>query len=398
MRDFRDRRVRARRTRRFDIDFPDKRDKDRRVYNRRSNILGLSERHWEEMNSNTIGWFCTYTPEEIFYAAGLFPIRVIPTASSITHNYSCMPSNLCPYVMNSLDTAQYFNEDFLKGVVIVNSCDAMRKMYDAWKYYIKTPFLHFLDLPKSINIESKEYFKKSLSKLVKDIESHYNVTITNQDLTKAISLCNETRRMLKKLYDFRKQDNPPISGSEIFNIIKASMINHKKEFNMYLESLIEAIEQGKISKTFNGPRILIIGSYFGSEELTQIIESYGSIVVADQLCMGSLYFENLIDTDKDPLDAIAQRYLYKPPCSRMLEYDRKISHLLGLINDNRIDGVIFSTLKFCDSSLFSYPQIKEDLQKKNIPILLLESDGTSSNIGQSKTRIQTFIELIEGKI
>lgn len=56
-------------------------------------------------NIPTVGWFCTYTPEEILMAAGFAPRRIPGTFQGIKFADAFLQSNLCPYVRSCLDGA-----------------------------------------------------------------------------------------------------------------------------------------------------------------------------------------------------------------------------------------------------------------------------------------------------
>ena len=64
-----------------------------------------------------------------------------------------------------------------------------------------------------------EWFCGELANLRQRIESHYGVEITDDALRDAIVLHNETRRLLRELYELRKADAPPITGAEALAVV-----------------------------------------------------------------------------------------------------------------------------------------------------------------------------------
>lgn len=347
-----------------------------------------------KMGKPVIGWFCTYTPIEIFYAAGLIPYRIMGTHGSVGRAGACLSGNLCSYVMSSLDSALQGKLNSLSGVVIANSCDAMRRLYDAWRYYVKTPFVHMLDIPRIVTEESKKYFQTCLKWLIEAIENHYKVKIGDEDSKKAIEKCNETRRLLAQLYDLRKNNNVPITGSEVSEVIKSSMVVPIDEFNRELKSLLADIKkQNPISKN-KGRRLLISGGYVDYSELIKIVEGFGDEVVCEDICTGLRWFEGEVSSDGNPIVQLSERYLEKKmPCARMIDADRRLEYLLNTIDQYKIDKVIYFTLKFCDTNLFEFPYLKTKLKERGTPVLFLETDGSSSYVGQIKTRVEAFLEV-----
>ncbi len=57
-------------------------------------------------------------------------------------------------------------------------------------------------------------------------------------------------------------------------------------------------------------------------------------------------------------------------------------------------GVIGHTVKFCDPYLARMPIFREEFKTAGMPLLLLEGDCTLRSIGQQRTRIEAFIEML----
>ncbi len=69
----------------------------------------------------------------------------------------------------------------------------------------------------------------------------------------------------------------------------------------------------------------------------------------------------------------------------------KIKNILSRIERRAISGAIYHSLKFCDHTLYDYPLVKEEFEKKHIPLLHINCDSSKAD-GQIKTRIEAFIE------
>ncbi|MFH1626212.1 MAG: 2-hydroxyacyl-CoA dehydratase family protein, partial [Pseudomonadota bacterium] len=124
-------------------------------------------------------------------------------------------------------------------------------------------------------------------------------------------------------------------------------------------------------------------------------EDSGARVVAEDLCTGIRSLEGMVQEEGDPVEAIARRYLNRPPCSRMKGVERRYQAIKQIIEEYRIHGVVYHTIKFCDPELMTYPLLRKELEKQNIPVLHLEGDCTMGSYGQIKTRVEAFIEMLE---
>lgn len=347
-----------------------------------------------------MGWFCTYTPEEILHAAGYdaFGIR---TSSGSEDADVYLGRGLCSYVHSCFGGAVDNKYDFLDAVVIAHCCECFRRMYDGWQMWndqVQPKTAYLIDVPTVTNEESVEYFRKNLLRFVKVIEEHCGREITEESLIESINLHNETRDLLSRLYETRKRDTTPVSGTQVLEILEKSMTAPKEEFNRNFEPLLQELEEAK-EGVFDGNRfrILIYGGV-GNPEMTKFIEKdeTGGIVVCEDACNGLRYFDRKVDLskDKDPIKALSKRYLSKAPCPRMAgQHGEKVpDNLLELVKEYKIDGVICYITKFCENLLWEYPFIQEKLEEHNVPLKRLEGD-ISGDI--RKIEIKSFLELLE---
>ena len=352
-----------------------------------------------------MGWICTYIPEEIIIAADFHPYRILPhTDPSLANSY--LDSNFCPFVRSCLGEAINKKLPHIKNLIMANSCDAMRRLYDAWKDYFPDSFVYFLDLPRTNSKKAIQYYYQNLQLLITEVEKHFKVKITQESLYHAILVCNNTRKLLEELFNLYKDNQIFLPALDLSLIIESSMIFPKEEFNKFLAEFMQKIKKEKnfssgIKKLGNEFRILISGTIMDDSNIFEVIEYYGGKVVFIDMCTGSRYYQNQIQIQKqkklniDPLKLVAEHYLNKIPCPRMMDLEKRWVNLLEIIKNYQIDGVIFYNLKFCDTSMFELPLIKKRLQKYRIPSLCLEGDYTPATSGRIKTRIQAFMEVLE---
>lgn len=384
-------------------------------------------RKWKAQGKKVVGWTCAYIPEEIIYAAGMLPFRTFgsvkeqPVAAE-----AYLPTNSCSYCLSCLDLAARKEYDFLDGIVASNGCDDMRRLYDNWVHFIEKPdFKFLLDVPHKDNIPAQKMFTNRVIELKQGLEKLSGSVITDDALRDAIKVFNKTRSLLGKLYELRKRDVPPISGADTMAVVIAGMSMPKPEFNALLESALVDLEAAEPpSDAAILPRILVTGPVLANPEEIQLIEESGAWVVADDLCTGMRYFHIDVDPDTDdPVQAIARRYLTRIPCARMLSHkgrhrgsdvtclescpgygqdpecvlhDRKLLHDVQMIKDFRVDGVIYTSLKFCSPWLYTLPAYMDDLEKlTGTPLLTLQREYAATGMGQMSTRVGAFLEMIE---
>ncbi|HRR30780.1 MAG TPA: 2-hydroxyacyl-CoA dehydratase family protein, partial [Candidatus Sumerlaeia bacterium] len=148
-----------------------------------------------------------------------------------------------------------------------------------------------------------------------------------------------------------------------------------------------------------GPRILMAGSSspLGYAKIHYIAESSGLRIVADESCTGSRYFRNLVDESHQDLDgmlkAIADRY-FAIDCSCFSPNTERLDNIMKIIDEFQIQGVIHHILQYCHTYNIEARAIERALKKKGIPSLIIETDYSSEDEGQIRTRIEAFAEMI----
>jgi len=341
-----------------------------------------------------IGWHNTHIPEEIILASGAFPYRVMGTPIPLSLSKTYLSGNLCDDVQSLLECALRGDYKFLDGMIISTSTDSTKRLFDAWMRYSGTPFNHLFDIPKFIYKGAYRHYRESINLLSEDIEAYFGNKITKPFLEEAISTCNKTRVLLTTLNNLRKHEEPPISSQKMLEICKLAMVSDKKFFNSELESLLANMEVS--NKKNSAYRLLLTGSFHDQPWLLEAIEEDNALVVCEDLCTRLRYFSGLVDENVEPIKAITKRYVEKkPPSATLVNFDRRINYIFSLINEFRIDAVVYHILKFDDPCLFEFPDMKEFLESKAIPVLRIETEYNTSAIGRIRTRLQAFIETLE---
>jgi bzd-type benzoyl-CoA reductase N subunit len=343
-----------------------------------------------------MGWLCCYTPLEVILAGGIAPYRIIPEATSDMAD-SYLHSNFCPYIRSSLGKAIRGDLEYIEGLVLVNSCDGLRRLYDAWRFYTETPHVYLIDLPRVTTEIALRHFRETLILFKGELEKGFGVSISEEAIEEAISISNRGRRLLKELYNLRKTHKLTLSGSQVLDLVKGDMVLPKMEYIGLLQRLVGEIKDGAIPRT-NLPRVMITGSLLEDSGIADLIEESGGEVACDDLCTGSRYFWDCIERDEDPMLALSRHYLSKIPCARMMDSKRRLDHVMDLVTDFEVHGVICYTLKFCDTFLYDIPLLKKRLDAQNIPSLFLDSDYTPGTMGRLKTRIEAFLEILRENV
>ena len=354
---------------------------------------------WKKEGKKVVAWVCTYVPEEVIMAAGILPIRMggINRELELEQANAYLYINTCSFARSCLDLALRKQYDYLDGLAAGATCDGSRRLFDVWKNYIPTPFLHILSVPRKFTEDAHQLYREEVEEFKGHLEKFAGIKITDQGLKEAIQVCNETRQLLHQLYALRKVDNPPISGAEALEITNASYRMPKPQFNDLLRQLLQELK-GRVALPGPRPRLMINGSILNNHEFIQAVEKAGSIVVIDELCTGTRYFWRLVENHEvAPLAAIARRYLDNTPCARMNPWDVRLEHVLNMIKEYRVQGAVTEIIRYCVPYAHDEPLLRERLNQIGVPVLELDVEYGMGETGQIKTRVEAFLEMLQGR-
>jgi len=344
-------------------------------------------------------YFCTYAPEEILYAANILPIRVLGGHEAPSLATPHVFDMWCPFCRDCLSQGlkgKY--NDYLDGIMIAQSCLHLRQAFGAWEIHVPTPWKYYLCMPNAVRSpRAKPFLAGELAEFKKALEEWTGKTITDQDLDRGIDIMNTNRRLMKQVYEFRKEDNPPITGTEAMTMVWASQLMDKREHNELLKQLLEELPNRKLDRD-PGVRLMIIGSENDDRPFMEMVESIGGTFVIDDHCTGSRYFWDEVVPNKDRLQAIADRYCDRIPCPNKdwgtEDCSRtRFPHILQLARDYQVQGAILTQQKFCDPHELDIPSLRRYLEDDGIPCYFLEFEVTVP-VGQFRIRVEAFIEQI----
>ena len=367
-------------------------------------------RDWKaRTKGKVIGYFCSYVPEEIIYAAGILPVRVLSSLEPEKESAAHIASMYCPFSRGVIGRLLSGGYEYLDGVIIARTCQQNLQAFESYvaemetrgkslfHYQVGMPMLTGPEARKRFGTKPKDFLIAELKDFKASLENWSGSRISEEALDRSIEVYNTNRRLLRQLWKLRRNDPPPFSGTEAMQISLSMMLMDKAAGNTLLKNLIE-----QLATRQNGPksgtRLMIAGGENWDIRILALVESLGANVVVDDLCMGSRYFWNEIIPEKDRLAAIAARYLDRPPCPTTDVVERRrIAHISSLIEEYNVQGVWLIQQKFCDPHEFDNVAIASFLDSRGVPNYTSELDTTVAE-GQLKIRLQAFLEMLGGEL
>jgi len=357
-------------------------------------------RAWKKKTGGkVIGYFCTYAPEEIMYAAGVLPVRLLGSHEPLDITEPYIFGMFCPFCRDVLAQGLKGRYDYLDGIMIAHSCLHIRQSYASWKLHVPTGFTYYLPMPNHVQSPSATpCLTQELASFKEAVEEWTGKSVTNEALDSAIEVYNTNRRLMRQIYELRRSENPPLTGLEAMYMTLSSQLTDKAEHNKVLEQILKDLPERKLDRK-TGIRLMMLGSENDDISFIEMVEGMQrATFVIDEHCTGSRYFWNEVIPDQDRLKAVATRYVDRPRCpSKDWPARDRFKHILQLAKDYKVEGALLIQQKFCDPHEIDIPPLQELLNKNGIPTYFLEFDVTVP-LGQFRIRIEAFLEMLEGDL
>jgi benzoyl-CoA reductase subunit C len=352
---------------------------------------------WKERTGNrVIGYFCTYVPEEILYAANILPVRILGSHEPPTVTEPYIFAMYCHFCRDCLAQGLRGKFDYLDGIVEGQACIHLRQAFNAWRLHIPIDYAYYIYVPHGVQTpRAIPYLTQELAKFKKSLEEWTGRTITDRDLDRGISIMNRNRELMRKVCEYRKLNPPKLSGLEAMEMVLASQMSDKEEHSKLLERLLEELPNRK-PETAADTRLMIIGSEDDDRVFMKNVENLGATFVIDEHCTGTRYYWDNVKPEEDRLKAIAARYVNRVPCpSKDWPELTRIRHAVNLAKEFNVQGALVIQNKFCDPHGIEIPPLREALGAIGVRTYPLEFDVTVP-WGQFRTRVEAFLETLTG--
>ncbi|APQ95303.1 double-cubane-cluster-containing anaerobic reductase [Clostridium botulinum] len=369
-----------------------------------SEVHGLRIQELDEhrkKGGKVVGTFCVFVPEEIIVAAKAISVGLCAGSQFwIEDGEKVLPRNICPLIKAFMGakiggTCPYFQSCDM--VIGETTCDGKKKAWEILDEYVP---VHVMDLPQMKRDKDFKKWGEEINDLIKKVEEITGNKITVEALKEGIRVTNAKRRALKRLYDLRKYKPSPISGLDCLLITQIAFYDDPKRFTEKVHELCDELEERiKNSQESNKKRILITGTPMAlpNWKLHSIIESLDAEVVVEETCTGTRYFEGEVSEEGETLEELiknlADRYL-NINCACFTPNTGRIDDIIKYTKEYEADGVIDTNLSFCHTYAAEHRDVEAKLKEENISIMHIETDYSTEDSGQIKTRVEAFLEMI----
>ncbi len=353
-------------------------------------------KEWKKRTGGRIiGYFCTYAPEELMYAAGILPVRIMGSHEVQNVTDPHIFAMFCPFCRDCLAQGLQGRFDYLDGITIAQSCLHIRQAFTSWQKHVAIDYSYYLPMPHHVQSEhATSFLTKELQAFKESLQEWLGKQIDDQAIDEAVEIYNRNRELMWQVYELRKGAAPPLTGEEAMEMVLSSQMVDKREHNDAMETLLARLSKREVTRDA-GTRLMILGSEDDDIEFLNMVESCGASFVTDDHCTGTRYFWNNVERGEDRLSSIADRYVKRIPCpTKDWPTRTRVPHVVELAKAYDVAGAIVMQQKFCDPHELDNPALTKALNDAGVKTLFLEFDVTVP-IGQFKVRVEAFLEMLQ---
>lgn len=383
-----------------------------------SDFFGKREKEIQaakKSGKKVIGYTCLFAPMELILAADAIPVRV----SSGWYDTSklgdrIVPVEVCPVVRSTIGAKMIGLSPYLElsdALISVLTCDGMTKLSEILsdtKPVWAMPLPRVKDSPQTLH-----FWKEELKGVKGQIEALTGNKITGKKLRNAIELTQKATKAFRRLQDLRK-GNPVIMGRDAMLVNQTYMWDEITRWTEKTEALCDELEKRLRQKQWacppDTPRVMVTGTpmiWPDNWKLPTLIEegTPQGVLIADELCSSERLLYDPVGVDEwsmaDMINAIAERYLMASTCPCFTSKDGnedRINWMLNKVKEWNIQGVIYYVVRGCMLYAMEYTRVKKVLDRMSIPVYYLDTEYTREDVGQMKTRVEAFLEMLTARI
>ena len=383
-----------------------------------ADFFGTREKEIREAKENgkkVIGYMCLLAPTELILAADAIPVRVnsgwYDTAKL---GDRVVPVEVCPVVRSTIGAKMIGLSPYLElsdALINLLTCDGITKLGEILSDY-KPVWTMTIPRVKD-SAQSLRLWNDEIKTTKSQIETLTGNKIDRKKLRSAIELTQKATKAFRRLQEIRK-GAPVIMGRDAMLVNQTYMWDDIKRWTEKTEALCDELEKRVQKKMWacppDTPRVMVTGTpmiWPDNWKLPTLIEegTPQGVLVADELCSSERLLYDPVGVDEwnmnDMYNAIGERYLMASTCPCFTSADGnedRINWLLNKIKEWNIQGVIYYVHRGCMLYAMEYTRVKKVLDSINVPVYYLDTEYTREDVGQMKTRVEAFLEMLSARI
>ena len=351
--------------------------------------LEIARRHKED-GGLVAGVLPIHYPRSLLRAFNIHPIEVWgPPNIDPTSGAARLQPYVCSLVRNALSFLETGGMDVVDLILVPHACDSLQGLGSVMLDFVRPqqPVFPFY-LPRGNPDHAVNYLTEEIQSLYRSFEKLVRYAPTNDDLLNAIREEEAADILLARLHCIRS--SLPWTDYDFYQIMRSREYLPLADFMKLAQSISDSLDD----TPREGIPIVLSGIVPEPMEILNLISMNGGYVAADDFasCGRRLYPRG---ESNDPFRRMAQRLLgAAPDWNKGSSIKDRLDYLWNMVEDSAARGVIFYVINFCEPELFDLPELRNGLQDRGIPSVMVEMDLNDALTNQVGMRIETFLEMI----
>jgi benzoyl-CoA reductase subunit C len=350
-------------------------------------------RRWRERGGSVLGHFQVYFPEELAHAAGMLPVKVRGAQVERREADSRFGSYICSILRTSLELAMSGRLE-VDMFVTHPICDAARNLAGIWERNLPSP-AQILYLPQNPNSAfSVDYLTEEYRRVLGDIEGIAGTIVTDGALRASIAIYNENRRLLRELYDIKRETPWLLPVDEAYVLVAIGALIPREEHNQLLHAVLPRLRE-RDGRPQDRMRVVFEGGFCEQPPL-DLLHAIAQFVyvVDDDLLIGLRWITSDVDDVGDPVRGLAAAYVEQSSYSPVQHDLRKPKEamLLERIRGAHAQAAIIAAAKMCEPGLDEQVAYAHALDEAGVPYFVTEFEEQMTGFDHLQIQLETFVE------
>lgn len=362
-----------------------------------------SVRDWKARTGGlAMGYMPIYVPCEIFDAQGVLPVGLMGARDDleIIRGDAYYQSYICHIPRSTIELGLNGSLDCLDGVIFPAICDVIRNLSGMWTMLFPDKYVRYLDVPQNFEPEiGGRFYRHELESLAADLEARGARRYDPDALRESIVRHNRYRQLVRELYDLRDKQPWTVPTSELYIMLRATVVLPVDEATTMLADYREAVLADTDRQPMDQARVLLTGSFCEQPPigLIRTLERAGCYIVDDDFVQVSRWIKSDVPVEGDPLENLVMAFLTDAIASptRYHVSGEKGGELAERIEARRAEGVIFCAPSFCDPALLDEPMQVRSLDKAGVPWTAFKYSENTGQFQVIREQAGTFADSIK---
>ncbi len=334
-----------------------------------------------------------YTPEEIIHAMDMVPMGAWGADVELQESKRYFPAFICSILQSILEMGIAGTYEGASAIVVPSLCDSLKCLGQNWKYAV--PSIPFVPMTYPQNRKpsyAAAFVQAGYERVAADLEKATGAKLEEEKLAASIEVYNAHNAAMRELAAVLA-DHPEVTAAQRSDVYKSAFFMLKEEHTALVRELIDALKAS--APGAEKIRILTTGILADAPGLTEILDSVGMHIVADDVAAESRQYRTDAPAEGTAMARLAAKFCAMDNCSVLYDVEKnRVAKIVADAQAAKAKGVLVVMTKFCDPEEFDYPLIKKACEAANMPCFIIEVDRQMVNYEQARTILETMRDTI----